>query len=619
MAAAYAREGGYGAPASVIHFDSAHPQHAIVIPDAQLLFTGDFHRAGPDLVIIGHDGRHHIIPGYFASEQRPALAAPNGASLSPNVIDLLAGSPTPNEYAQAGAPTASTDPIGTVEKVVGNVTVVRNGVAVALHVGDKVYQSDVVQTGSDSQVGIGFPDGTALNLVANTRMALNEYSYDPNSNSNSALISLVEGTFSFVAGKVAHTGDMKIQTPVATMGIRGTTGWVQELATITANYNNNTYSFAVSPDYGTNQTGMYDLIDQNGNVIATVSQSGLLTLVTPQGVGVSPVVTTQPMTATQLQFEQQIVQEVFQTLNLINNPNPHSNPGSGGSGGQNQQNGPAQQLLKENGGIFNVNAPGENNGGSGSGQGTSGNGQNQPTTTAYWISAGDGNWSNALAWSDSWAPLSWQILIINQPVTVTIDSASADSGPAPTEAADLLIGLGATLAIIGGGSLTVTNIVDVFGTIDVNSNIQDPTFTAQGPVTVEALGTIEAIGSAAAVYFSDATGITVTDVSGNPTSYTIDNSGTIAAGQIRPGVLRTGHHQKRGRRPDRRPESRVDHFRWRLGQRRPKQPAEQRHGRGDRRWRRRVRSGHAGRQYRHHFRRQRARWPAARSHSTPRR
>jgi hypothetical protein len=33
----------------------------------------------------------------------------------------------------------------------------------------------VVQTGANSSVGIGFPDGTALNLVANTRMALNDY------------------------------------------------------------------------------------------------------------------------------------------------------------------------------------------------------------------------------------------------------------------------------------------------------------------------------------------------------------------------------------------------------------------------------------------------------------
>jgi hypothetical protein len=35
------------------------------------------------------------------------------------------------------------------------------------------------------------------------------------------------GTFTFIAGKIAKTGDMKIDTPVATMGIRGTTPHVE--------------------------------------------------------------------------------------------------------------------------------------------------------------------------------------------------------------------------------------------------------------------------------------------------------------------------------------------------------------------------------------------------------
>src|ERR1700728_3952364 len=142
MNAAFAKEGGYGVPASVIHVDSSNPDH-VIVPDAGLLFTADFRRAGPDLILTGHDGRHHIIPGYFSTEHRPSLTAPNGASLSPDLIDLLAGSPTPNEYAQA-QPTASLDPIGRVEKAVGSVAVMRNGVAVALNVGDAVFKSDVI-------------------------------------------------------------------------------------------------------------------------------------------------------------------------------------------------------------------------------------------------------------------------------------------------------------------------------------------------------------------------------------------------------------------------------------------------------------------------------------------
>ncbi len=56
----------------------------------------------------------------------------------------------------------------------------------------------------------------------NARIVLDEFVYNPNSTSNSALISLTKGTFTFIAGKVAKTGDMKVDTPVATMGIRGT-------------------------------------------------------------------------------------------------------------------------------------------------------------------------------------------------------------------------------------------------------------------------------------------------------------------------------------------------------------------------------------------------------------
>jgi hypothetical protein len=58
-------------------------------------------------------------------------------------------------------------------------------------------------------------------------MVLNEFVYDPNGKSNATLFSLSKGTFTFIAGKVAKTGDMKIDTPVATMGIRGTTPHVE--------------------------------------------------------------------------------------------------------------------------------------------------------------------------------------------------------------------------------------------------------------------------------------------------------------------------------------------------------------------------------------------------------
>jgi hypothetical protein len=535
MAYASAMQGGYGAGASVIHADASHFD-SVSVPDAELLFTGDFKRAGPDLVLTGHDGRHHIIPGYFSSEKHPALVAPNGASLSPDLVDLLAGSPTPGEYAQA-QPTTPPDAIGKVEKVVGNATVMRNGVAVALHVGDAVYKSDVVQTGANSSVGIGFPDGTALNLVANTRMALNDYVYDPNGTSNDALFSLVQGTFSFVAGKVAHTGDMKIETPVATMGIRGTTGYVQEVATITATLGNVTYSFAVVADYNSTGNGQYDLIDANGNIIASVSQTGTVTYVTPQGPGAQPLVTVQAATAAQMAFEQAIIQQVFQTLNQINNPNPNPNPNPSSPGSSTPpaelQNFP--QLLQQNGGTpFAVNIPVPGPSGATNASATvtittnttplttSGQTSSTPSstpTTIDWNSQSSGTWETGSDWLGGNLPAATDSVEINLPVTVTIDESET--------IASLVIGPSSTLDIVVGGTLVISNGVSNAGLIELNSSGGDPTLKIDGTVYLLDGGEIEMLGSAAPnlIIGVPGTGATLVNVDN-----TIIGSGTIGQG-----------------------------------------------------------------------------------------
>ena len=93
-------------------------------------------------------------------------------------------------------------------------------------VGDPIYKGDIIETGADGKVGITFTDGTAFNLSINARMELNEFVYDPKGKSKS-LFSLSKGTFTFIAGKVAKIGEMKVDTPVATMGIRGTTPHVE--------------------------------------------------------------------------------------------------------------------------------------------------------------------------------------------------------------------------------------------------------------------------------------------------------------------------------------------------------------------------------------------------------
>lgn len=96
-------------------------------------------------------------------------------------------------------------------------------------VGDLVYRGDIIQTGPDGKLGVAFADASSFSVSANARMEVNEFIYDPHGHSNSSLMSLSKGTFTFIAGEVAHTGDMKVNTPVGTMGIRGTAPRVEIL------------------------------------------------------------------------------------------------------------------------------------------------------------------------------------------------------------------------------------------------------------------------------------------------------------------------------------------------------------------------------------------------------
>ena len=154
------------------------------------------------------------------------------------VVSLSPGrAQTQTEPARPAVQQFEAKPIGKVVTATGSVTIEHKDAVVVqaavsnpagqAKVGDLVYLGDVVLTGADGRVGINFTDGTAFNLSGNARMVLNEFVYDPNGKANSTFFNLTKGTFTFVAGNVAKTGDMKIDTPVATMGIRGTTPHVE--------------------------------------------------------------------------------------------------------------------------------------------------------------------------------------------------------------------------------------------------------------------------------------------------------------------------------------------------------------------------------------------------------
>lgn len=304
-------------PKAQLHVETAQttaPADAIVVKDANLLFNGDFKRTGLDLV-ISRDDQELVLPDYFKGDKRAPLASSDGAWLTGKTIEVLTGHV---QFAQADGSAAAAKIIGHVTKLSGSATVVRNGVSIVLNNGDNVHQGDVVQSGSNSTVGITFIDGSVFGLASNARMVLNEMVYDPNGSGNSSLLSLVQGTISFVAGATAKHGDMKVDTPVATMGIRGTAVLVEIdfEVTVPGTAPPVRFQVLVEPD-GT--SGSYVLLDRvTLTQIATVNQPGTVTIVSGAGA-------VSFLASAQLSPElMKLISEVF-SQKFTDNTNPKSN------------------------------------------------------------------------------------------------------------------------------------------------------------------------------------------------------------------------------------------------------------------------------------------------------
>jgi hypothetical protein len=106
--------------------------------------------------------------------------------------------------------------IGKLQALTGQVTVTRaNARITELVAGDFVYEGDLVETGHDGHVALLFADGTAFHLHADTRVVLDQFIFDSEKSPNSILLRVARGAFTFLTGKVATTGRLIVDTPVA--------------------------------------------------------------------------------------------------------------------------------------------------------------------------------------------------------------------------------------------------------------------------------------------------------------------------------------------------------------------------------------------------------------------
>jgi len=90
-----------------------------------------------------------------------------------------------------------------------------------LTIGTNVIYKERVQTSSQGSTQIMFPDTSTLNVGRNSSIVIDEYVYDPNAGTGKMVATVSKGVMRFVGGQISHTAGVQVNTPVATLGIRG--------------------------------------------------------------------------------------------------------------------------------------------------------------------------------------------------------------------------------------------------------------------------------------------------------------------------------------------------------------------------------------------------------------
>lgn len=90
-----------------------------------------------------------------------------------------------------------------------------------LAIGNSVVRNEVLKTSATGTLHVTLTDKTTLNLGPSTTMTVNTYVYNPSSGQGSMQASVRSGLLRYVGGKTSHDGNATVNTPVATIGIRG--------------------------------------------------------------------------------------------------------------------------------------------------------------------------------------------------------------------------------------------------------------------------------------------------------------------------------------------------------------------------------------------------------------
>lgn len=90
-----------------------------------------------------------------------------------------------------------------------------------LLIGARVVRNERIQTTTSGTVQLLFIDKTTLNIGPNSTIVIDTFVYNPATGTGEMVTSLTKGALRFVGGQLSHQGALTVNTPAATLGIRG--------------------------------------------------------------------------------------------------------------------------------------------------------------------------------------------------------------------------------------------------------------------------------------------------------------------------------------------------------------------------------------------------------------
>ncbi len=116
-------------------------------------------------------------------------------------------------------------PVGIADEVVESVIAMDIGRGKRmLRAGGIVYRGDTISTGFNATARLTMKDNSQIHLRENSTLSIDQFAFSEETKEGNSVMRLVEGGFRAITGLIGKRDrdDYKVETPVATIGIRGT-------------------------------------------------------------------------------------------------------------------------------------------------------------------------------------------------------------------------------------------------------------------------------------------------------------------------------------------------------------------------------------------------------------